>query len=374
MSSALLPQALDALILCRVIDNFGDVGVCWRLARQMATRGLRVALVLDDATPLRWMRGVDATSQSVSVLPWTLPDSAWTALGGQVQRLVIEGFGCTAPNALLAALPRPTPETPATTLLVNLEYLSAEGYVARSHGLASPQHHGAAAGLTRWFFYPGFTEDTGGLLGGWAAPEPPHSPPQALWFAYPHPRWRDWAQHLARFVRESASDPIDRVEIGLCPGDAQRQAKLSPGEQLTLPDSHSVLRALDYTDHDGFDTRLAASAISVVRGEDSFVRAQWAARPFVWHIYPQDDGAHWAKLDAWLDLLLDGQSNALAQPLRRVWHAFNDPGWAGDLPPWPDAALWHAACRAWQQRLADQTDLLTRLLAFAQTRRSTGQP
>jgi uncharacterized repeat protein (TIGR03837 family) len=47
---------------------------------------------------------------------------------------------------------------------INLEYLSAEPYVERSHRLPSPVMSGPLRGLTKWFFYPGFTERTGGLL------------------------------------------------------------------------------------------------------------------------------------------------------------------------------------------------------------------
>jgi len=35
-----------------------------------------------------------------------------------------------------------------------------------------------------------------------------------------------------------------------------------------------------------------ACDVNFVRGEDSFVRAQFAARPLVWQAYPQDEGAH----------------------------------------------------------------------------------
>ena len=36
-------------VFCRVIDNFGDIGVCWRLARQLAGDfALHVRLWVDD--------------------------------------------------------------------------------------------------------------------------------------------------------------------------------------------------------------------------------------------------------------------------------------------------------------------------------------
>lgn len=41
------PVACD--LFCAVIDNFGDIGVCWRLARQLADEhGWQVRLLVDD--------------------------------------------------------------------------------------------------------------------------------------------------------------------------------------------------------------------------------------------------------------------------------------------------------------------------------------
>ncbi|MBY0444112.1 MAG: elongation factor P maturation arginine rhamnosyltransferase EarP, partial [Burkholderiales bacterium] len=35
-------------IFCRVIDNYGDIGVCWRLARQLSfEHGFAVRLMVD---------------------------------------------------------------------------------------------------------------------------------------------------------------------------------------------------------------------------------------------------------------------------------------------------------------------------------------
>lgn len=143
-------------IFCRVIDNHGDLGVTWRLARDLAARGHQARLWVDDASALAWM-APDRHDQheGVAVLPWPAGDV--DAVPGDV---VIEAFGCEVPPAFVArmAARRPAPRW------VNLEYLSAEDYVERSHGLASPQFHGPGAGLVKHFFYPGFTARTGGLL------------------------------------------------------------------------------------------------------------------------------------------------------------------------------------------------------------------
>ena len=140
-------------LYCRVIDNYGDIGVCWRLGADLASRGEEVRLWVDDPSPLSWMAPV--VHPGVKVLRWT-GDAPPLAPG----EVVIEAFGCDPPPAFverMASAARPP-------VWVNLEYLSAEAYVERSHGLPSPQSSGPGVGLTKWFYYPGFTPATGGLL------------------------------------------------------------------------------------------------------------------------------------------------------------------------------------------------------------------
>ena len=138
-------------IFCRVIDNHGDLGVCWRLCADLAQRGHAVRLWVDDASALAWMAPQGCAE--VQVRAW--PNDPTFHMGD----VVVEAFGCELPNAIQALMVQGTPP-----VWINLEYLSAEGYVARSHGLPSPVMSGPARGATKWFFFPGFTPETGGLL------------------------------------------------------------------------------------------------------------------------------------------------------------------------------------------------------------------
>ena len=140
-------------LFCRVVDNYGDVGVCWRLACELARRGAAVRLVIDDARALAWM--APQGHEHVQVLDW--PGGDHGVCDPAATSVVIEAFGCDPPAAYTRAMAEGASPQP---VWINLEYLSAEPYVERSHGLPSPQAHG----LTKWFFYPGFTPRTGGLL------------------------------------------------------------------------------------------------------------------------------------------------------------------------------------------------------------------
>ncbi|MBA2675279.1 elongation factor P maturation arginine rhamnosyltransferase EarP, partial [Ramlibacter sp.] len=144
-------------IFCKVIDNHGDIGVCWRLCAELAVRGDAVRLWVDDGSALAWMapRG----HARVEVIAWT--GDVATREPGDV---VVEAFGCDPPLSFVAALARKTAHDGRQPPWINLEYLSAEPYVERSHGLPSPVMAGPGAGLRKHFFYPGFTAKTGGLL------------------------------------------------------------------------------------------------------------------------------------------------------------------------------------------------------------------
>ncbi|MBV8034897.1 elongation factor P maturation arginine rhamnosyltransferase EarP [Roseateles sp.] len=330
-------------IFCRVIDNHGDLGVCWRLARDLAARGHMARLWVDDAAALAWM----APDRPAGIALHTWPEGDVAAQPGDV---VIEAFGCELPPAFIARMAARTPPP----RWVNLEYLSAEDYVERSHGLASPQFHGPGAGLSKRFFYPGFTRRTGGLLrepglleaiGGFDGP---------AWLAR-----RGWAPHpgervvsLFAYANPALPALLDALAgqptlLLACPGPLQALVTARPGLRTV---------ALPYLPQDDYDRLLWACDLNFVRGEDSFVRAQWAGKPLVWHIYPQHDEAHRAKLEAFMSRA------ALPEAWRAVWR-----GWNGftPLPATLDglaAASAHAP--AWRAQLTAQPDLLTQLQSF----------
>jgi uncharacterized repeat protein (TIGR03837 family) len=324
---------------CRVIDNHGDLGVCWRLAADLASRGETVRLWVDDPMALAWMAPTGA--RGVSVVRWVdpLPDLA----PGEV---VIEAFGCDPPPAFVARMARTQP------LWINLEYLSAEDYVERSHGLRSPVQP-----YEKWFFYPGFTPATGGLLREPRALETAAEPPWVELDVAPRPGERC----VSLFAYADAL--FDRLDdrptlLLLCAGASQAHALRALEGR---PQRHLRAVALPWLTQRDYDRLLFACDLNFARGEDSIVRAMWAGAPFVWHIYRQHDGAQAAKLDALLDRMAAGPD------VRALWRAWNGlSGWPTTLP---DAGPWRAACREWRQRLLEQSDLTTRLLHFAASKR-----
>lgn len=360
-------------IFCRVIDNHGDLGVCWRLCADLAQRGHSVRLWVDDASALAWM----APQGCVGVTVYAWPDDvALQALAQDttfhVGDVVVEAFGCELPEAFQAWMAQGTPP-----VWINLEYLSAEGYVARSHGLASPVMSGPARGATKWFFFPGFTPDTGGLLR-----EPDLAARQAVFdrtaWLETLPLDKPVAAHerlISLFCYEPAALP--ELLQQLSQADEPTRLLVAKGrpsaavahaiQAMHMPSSGTGqlhISRLPYVSQTDFDHLLWACDLNFVRGEDSLVRALWAGQPYVWHIYPQDDLAHHDKLLAFEATL--GMPPDLRQ-FHAVWNGLE----AGPLPALSRTRLsdWRAWSRQTQSHLQAQTDLTSQLLSFVAQKR-----
>lgn len=349
-------------LFCRVIDNFGDLGVCWRLAADLGARGETVRLWIDDPRALAWMAPRGASG--VSVIRWA--DPLPRREPGDV---VIEAFGCDPPPAFVARMATAAP----VPLWINLEYLSAEAYVDNCHGLPSPQQHGPAAGLTKWFFYPGFTPASGGLLREADALAGFDAAAGSAWLADHGVPVRADERRVSLFAYAGAPFEalFDRLDseptlVLLAAGAAQAPA-LQCFDRQGRRGRHLRAHALPWLDQPGYDRLLRACDLNFARGEDSIVRAMWAGAPFVWQIYAQPDRAHAVKLEALLARLTAGAAPALAQALQQTWRAWNGLGpWPAALP---DLRAWRDLCLAWRRQLAGQTDLTSQLMAFVASRR-----
>ena len=368
-------------IFCQVVDNHGDLGVCWRLARELAARGHAVRLWVDDASALAWMApgATQGAVPRVRVLPWTRPIAPELLAALPRADVWVEAFGCQIAPEFIAASKRPSSATGQKSLKppawINLEYLSAEAYVERMHALPSPVLHGPAAGWTKWFFYPGFTPRTGGLLRERDLAARQAAFDRADWlrahgidwrgerlaslFCYEPPALGAWLMQLAR-----AGQPTRLLVTAGRASVAVRQALqhqhglqrlLDGGSQLSI----SYLPPLPQT---GFDELLWACDLNLVRGEDSLVRALWAGAPFIWQLYPQpEDDAHHAKLDAFLDWL---QAPPSLRQFHRVWN-----GTTLEPLPAPELLAWRACVQAARERLLAQHDLVSQLTGFVAQKR-----
>jgi uncharacterized repeat protein (TIGR03837 family) len=343
-------------IFCTVIDNHGDLGVCWRLTRQLRDAGQRVRLWVDDASALAWMAPTARQEPGIEVRPWAEASRASTLQSLPPADVWVEAFGCEIPDAFVAHFVDRVEATRAQQpTWINLEYLSAEDWVPRMHGLPSPVMSGPAKGWTKHFFYPGFTPDTGGLLRETDLLARQQAFDRAAWRQQHAPKLAPSGLLISLFCYEPAALPQLLTQMVGTP----HHLLVTPGRPLAAVQKALAgmaqqpnWSALPYTDQNGFDEMLWACDLNLVRGEDSLVRALWAGQPFVWHIYPQDDNAHHAKLEAFLDWMQAPES------LRRAHRA-----WNGLETAWPvvDASVlreWRAVAQATRKRLLEQTDLV----------------
>ncbi|MDB5791233.1 MAG: elongation factor maturation arginine rhamnosyltransferase EarP [Massilia sp.] len=371
-------------IFCKVVDNYGDIGICWRLARQLQREhGVAVTLWVDDLASFRRIcpevdvQASEQTVQGVLVRHWRGQEDSFAP--GDVADIVIEFFACDIPPAYIEAMARCAPR-PAW---LNLEGLTAEEWVEGCHRL--PSMHPRLK-LTKHFFFPGFTAQTGGLLRegelererrdfasdpnaaraflrGLGLLEPEIDGLKVSLFCYPHApvaalfdAWRTGAEPMTCLVPEGVAP--EAVEAFL--GSPGRAGAVATQGALTL-------RVLPFVPQPDYDRLLWACDLNFVRGEDSWVRAQWAGKPFVWHIYPQDDNLHHKKLRAFLGRY--SSSRAGIDSLSAFSLHWNGAAGEGDWRAlWSalrqDGARIEARSAEWQADMLKNGDLASNLLGF----------
>ena len=368
-------------IFCQVVDNFGDIGVCWRLARQLtAEHEIQVRLWLDDLGSLHKLHPEadplqdTQTCRGVEIRHWTKPFPE--VLPAEV---VIEAFACELPQNYLTSMAR----QPRKPVWINLEYLSAETWVEGCHGLPSPHPQ---LSLTKYFFFPGFTPATGGLLREHGLIEQCEA------------RQRASAQLRQNFGLPAASRAGEALVSLFCYDTAPLTELLHAWQmsahpvRCLLPEGKALaasaiffgrshigagdvlqrgmltLHVLPFLPQEEYDQLLWTCDINFVRGEDSFVRAQWAARPLIWHIYPQQGNTHLNKLEAFLDRYCRGLEPQAASELRAFHLSWNTHA----ALPWDEFRQWQptlqAHAQAWQKQLAAEPDLAAKLVIFCKNR------
>lgn len=415
-------------IFCRVIDNYGDIGVCWRLAQQLAREhGRLVTLWVDDLhsfaaicpvlqpeSARQWISalGASVNTPAIEICHWAeafqWPQGTDPESGDVVDRVdvtdwvdvadvVIEAFACHLPEAYLAQMQAAA----ITPLWINLEYLSAEDWVPGFHLSPSPVH-----GMLKYFFFPGFAEGTGGLL------YEPFLPALVEHMSTPDARSAlltslDLASSLARhplqislFAYENPaiaglldvlSQYLTPVHLLVPQGRASVDVNAWLGEKLqagqTLERGSLSVSGLPFLSQPQYDQLLAMCDLNFVRGEESFVRAQMLGKPFIWHIYQQQENAHLDKLSAFMELYL-----AALKPLKpvpagvlklpallasrldnctRAWNTNGEsvchsPDWDGLLGQLP---LWQQHTQQWQQHCLQLGDVAQNLINFRENTR-----
>ncbi|HJV82947.1 elongation factor P maturation arginine rhamnosyltransferase EarP [Noviherbaspirillum sp.] len=385
-------QARSLALFCKVVDNYGDAGICWRLARQLHhEHGIAVTLWIDDLQTLRRIcpdAAIAADVQQldgVTVRHWRNQDGVFST--ADIADIVIEFFGCDIPPGYIVAMAECNPRP----VWLNLEGLSAEEWVEGCHALPSPHPR---MPLTKYFFFPGFTSKTGGLLhessleaqreqfqsdqvamtaflAQFGVTPGEMSSLKLSLFCYPHApvsalfdAWQFGDTAITCLVPEGVA--VEAVQAFL--GAEARSGAAQTRGALTV-------RVLPFVPQADYDKLLWACDLNFVRGEDSFVRAQWAGKPFVWHIYPQDENLHHKKLRAFLQRYSADIESLNTFSLR--WNGAtveNESDQAGWRELWTkfqaDMPRLTSRSNEWRQKMLANGDLTSNLLKFAASIRS----
>lgn len=372
-------------IFCKIVDNYGDIGVCWRLSQQLAhEHHLQVRLLIDDMTAAKKIiTALDCAKKSqtingVEICVWpTLENSAET----RPADVVLETFSCELPDFYVHQM------LLKNSIWINLEYLSAETWVSDFH--AKPSPHPTLA-ITKHYFFPGFKNDTGGLI-----------------------RETDLMAERVAFINAKAKQEAfwqklgitnelgnDTIKISLfCYPQADLASLVSALERanqpisLFIPFNSSIATIIDtladfknknckkihkgnltihllpFLSQADYDFLLWACDLNFVRGEDSWIRAIWAAKPFIWQPYIQTDDTHIQKLNAFLDLYLNEADPEIKSVLVEAQLAWSK---ANSLTPAPFVRLINhipdllAYAKQQTNNLAIQPDLATKLVIFSE--------
>ncbi|RYY78510.1 MAG: elongation factor P maturation arginine rhamnosyltransferase EarP [Moraxellaceae bacterium] len=386
-------------IFCNIIDNFGDIGVCWRLARQLtAEYQLSVSLFVDDlhsfailAPQLQPELPVQPLGQ-ITVHHW----QAQTCFD-QPYDLIIEGFGCRLGDPLLRHMQQQA-AAGQPPLWINLEYMSAETWVMDCHGMVSVH---PATGLKQTFWFPSTTPHSGGLIREQTLLaerdqfQHDHHLQTEFWNALGLSDAIQFSRKISLFSYENTaiaelltalaqdsistlllvpkSKSIPDIEVWLQQQAAYTQ-QIRPPLQINdrIQFQNLTIVVLPFLSHYQYDQLLWACELNFIRGEDSCVRAQWAGKPFIWHIYPQHDNAHLTKLQAWMDQIeQQGTIASSWQAAMKAWNR-NALSLSASSHPVSDTAMWQrlmADLPSWTHQLANwshyltqQSDLAARLI------------
>lgn len=306
-------------IFCKIVDNFGDIGVCWRLSQQLAKEhGLQIRLFIDDLETAAKLIGSLQESHSmqliegVEIVPWVFADHAEPA------EVVLETFSCELPQLYLQKM------AASKCAWVNVEYLSAEKWVNDFHAQPSQQ---PALNMTKYFFFPGFTESTGGLLREQNLITQRNAfisnleTQQEFWqaigvnydvqdkevrnislFGYPEANVKDLIAYLENAsFKTNIFMPLSSITPACKNYFPQHDFNIG-----TILSSRQLnLQVLPFLSQPMYDRLLWACDMNFVRGEDSWIRAIWAGKPFIWQPYIQAENTHLTKLEAFLQLYME---------------------------------------------------------------------
>ena len=313
---------MQITILCKVVDNFGDIGVVYRLAKQLKKINLEnnINLIVDNLESFNKIcasvvPGLDF--QEVEGLcvyncnSYDFCHNAFLKNDGELMPVILECFQCGRPDWLEKILFEE--KLQRVVHIIMIDYLTAEKYADDFHCLASLTR---SARVQKVNFMPGFTEKTGGLVidEAWEMLPVRNEKGSVLVFTYE----RNW-NALAKSLYQNYKNCGAKVLV------AQGRGKESFMAALQNCPNSDFVSELSYLNQTEWDKVMKDCSALVIRGEESMSRACLSGIPFIWHAYPQSDEYQLVKVRALLERMKRHFSDDDFAIIEKVWLLFNSP-------------------------------------------------
>ncbi len=337
------------LILCKVVDNFGDIGVVYRLAKTLCDSrpDLELTLVVSNLKTFSSIAGGINPDKKIQFINYK--DSTWTVVDWDCPHenlteellksiketsIILECFQCGRPDFLEKILF--DDDFTKTVQILNIDYLTAEDYADDFHLLKSGTRK---TNIKKRFFMPGFTKNTGGLViskcekeifnrkkemffseknSGHPAQKTKNNF-EILFFSYerdctPIVKAIDSFQKKMR-----AENPLFSVNVHVAAGE-----KCEPFKKAFRELSPSFkIEELPLLTQDEWDKMLYSMDFLCIRGEDSLARACLSGIPFLWHAYVQDGEYQLVKVNALLERMKNHFSEEDFAAIKKIWITYN---------------------------------------------------
>ncbi|MGL5000169.1 MAG: elongation factor P maturation arginine rhamnosyltransferase EarP [Cetobacterium sp.] len=303
-------------IFCEIIDNFGDIGVVYRLAKEFKSIykneiKIRVFLNRLDEFLLINKKAKNIEWQEIDGIEYLTNEYlAKNICTFSPANVIIEAFGC---NVLEEYLEKAKDES---TLLINLEYLSGETWIEGIHLMESPIGN---KNLKKYFYMPGFKENTGGVIVDrlFLNRKNDVSKNREYYLEKYLPQFRDKDYFIGTiFSYEKNFKPLlnsllknNKNNCLLILGEKSKDSvreilkdiSIEYSEKEIVEHENIKIKFMPFLEQEEYEELINLAHYNFVRGEDSFVRALLTGKPFVWHIYLQEDMAHMDKIRGFVE-------------------------------------------------------------------------
>jgi uncharacterized repeat protein (TIGR03837 family) len=323
---------MQITILCKVVDNFGDIGVVYRLAKQLKTINPenQINLVVDNLSSFQKICSsvnINAERQELEglvVYDWKAEafcHHEFSRNDGELMPVILECFQCGRPDWMERILFEEKLER--TVHIIMIDYLTAEQYAEDFHCLQSLTR---SAKVQKVNFMPGFTERTGGLVIEEAWREVPvrKADGPVLVFTYE----KDWRE-LVEGLLKGGFDPSTRLRDRRLNHRrilvAQGRGKESFMSAVKACGADNLVEELPYLNQTEWDEVMKGCSALVIRGEESMSRACLSGIPFIWHAYPQSDEYQLVKVKALLERMRRHFEPSDFEIVERAWLEINSP-------------------------------------------------